>query len=349
MEQWLDITVYHNTLRDYLVTAAVIIVLSLVLSLFRKTVIRHLKRLTERTESTLDDFVVDHVERLGLPILYSAAVYSALQYLTLSETFSRVIQSLFVAILTFYTARFIIAILRYLMENRWMKHLPESGRNNVKGVSGALSILVWGLSAVFLLDNLGFKVSTIVAGLGIGGIAVALAAQTILGDLFSYFVIFFDRPFQIGDFIIVDDKIGAVEYIGIKTTRIRSLSGEELVFSNKDLTDSRIHNFKKMERRRVVFTFSVTYQTPVDKLREIPHRVKSIIETHSNTTFDRSHFKEYGPSGLVFENVYYVIGADYNRYMDIQQSINLKIFEAFEEQKISFAYPTQTLYITKQN
>jgi small-conductance mechanosensitive channel len=349
MNQWLDVIVYHNTLRDYLLTAAIIIVLFLVLSFFRKIVIRRMKRMAERTESTLDDFIIEHVERLGLPVLYSAAVYSALQYLTITGTFSSVIQSLFVAVLTVYSARFIIAILRYLMENRWMKHLPESGRNSVKGISGALSILVWGLSTVFLLDNLGFKVSTIVAGLGIGGIAVALAAQTILGDLFSYFVIFFDRPFQSGDFIIVDDKIGAVEYIGIKTTRIRSLSGEELVFSNKDLTDSRIHNFKKMGRRRVVFTLGVTYETSSAQLKEIPALIKAIIESHNDVTFDRAHFKEYGPSSLNFEIVYYVIGADYNRYMDIQQSINLKIFDEFEKRRISFAYPTQTLYLTKQN
>ena len=205
------------------------------------------------------------------------------------------------------------------------------------------------MGLVFLLDNLGFKVSAVITGLGIGGIAVALAAQTILGDLFAYFVIFFDRPFEIGDFIIVGDKLGSVEYIGLKTTRVRSLSGEQLVFSNKDLTDSRIHNYKKMERRRVVFQLGVIYQTTLEQVKEIPAIVKQIIENQKDTAFDRGHFAKYGDFSLNFEFVYYVVGSDYNKYMDIQQAINLEIYKVFEEKGIEFAYPTQTLFMSMLN
>jgi small-conductance mechanosensitive channel len=199
------------------------------------------------------------------------------------------------------------------------------------------------------MDNLGFNISAVIAGLGIGGIAIALAAQAILGDLFSYFVIFFDRPFEVGDFIVVGDKTGTVEYTGIKTTRIRALSGEQLVFSNTDLTNSRIHNFKKMQERRVVFKLGVVYQTPTAQLEEIPKIVRAIIEKHTDVRFDRGHFASYSDFSLNFEFVYFVFGAEYVKYMDTQQSINLEIYKEFEKRKIEFAYPTQTLYLNKEN
>lgn len=202
---------------------------------------------------------------------------------------------------------------------------------------------------LFLIDNLGYDITTLVAGLGIGGIAVALAAQTILGDLFSYLVIFFDKPFEIGDFIIIDDKMGTIEYIGIKTTRIRTLSGEQLICSNTDLTNSRVHNYKRMEKRRVVFSFGVIYQTAASQIKRIPGIVREIIESDAGNTFDRAHFSSYGDFSLNFEVVYYVMTPDYNIYMDRQQAINIAIFERFEQEKIEFAYPTQTVLLNKDN
>ncbi len=176
---------------------------------------------------------------------------------------------------------------------------------------------------------------------------MALAAQAILQDLFSYFSIIFDRPFDVGDFIIVDSFMGTVEYVGIKTTRIRSLSGEQVVFSNTDLTNSRVRNYKRMELRRVVFGFGVVYETPLDKLRKIPQIVEDVIKSIEQTRFDRAHFFKYGDFSLDFEVVYYVLSSDYNKYMDIQQEINLKIKEEFEREGIEFAYPTQLLYLAK--
>ncbi|MDO9079933.1 MAG: mechanosensitive ion channel family protein, partial [Desulfuromonadales bacterium] len=210
-----------------------------------------------------------------------------------------------------------------------------------------LNVVIWVLGLMFLLDNLGFKITSVVAGLGIGGIAIALAAQTVLGDLFNYFVIFFDRPFEVGDFLVIDDKKGTVEHIGIKTTRIRSLGGEILVFHNTDLTNSRIHNYKKMERRRVVFQVGVVYQTTPDNLENLPLIMKEIIEKQEDATFDRAHFASLGDFSLNFEVVYYVLGDDYAHYMDIQQGINLAIFREFKEKGIEFAYPTQTLFMNK--
>jgi small-conductance mechanosensitive channel len=224
----------------------------------------------------------------------------------------------------------------------------EEKARQLRGMTVLINIFVWVIGLVFIMDNLGFDISAVIAGLGIGGIAIALAAQTILGDLFSYFVIFFDRPFEVGDFITVQDKVGTVEYTGIKTTRIRALTGEQLVFSNTDLTNSRIHNFKKMQERRVVFKLGVIYQTTAAQLEEIPKIVRGIIESHSDVRFDRGHFASYGDFSLNFEFVYYVFGSDYVKYMDTQQSINLKIYNEFEKRKIGFAYPTQTLFVNKE-
>jgi small-conductance mechanosensitive channel len=210
-------------------------------------------------------------------------------------------------------------------------------------------VLIWGMAIIFLLDNLGFKISTVVAGLGIGGVAVALASQAVLKDLFSYFTILLDHPFEVGDFLILDQYMGVVEYIGIKTTRLRSLGGEQIIISNADLTDSRVRNYKRMDRRRVLFQVGVTYQTGMDELKEIPQIAKSVIEGIEETSFDRAHFASYGDFSLIFEIVYYVLDRDYNKYMDIQQEINLKLNEEFGKRGIEFAYPTQTLFLQKEN
>jgi small-conductance mechanosensitive channel len=218
----------------------------------------------------------------------------------------------------------------------------------MRGITAIVSFFIWVLGFIFLLDNLGFEITAVIAGLGIGGIAIALAAQAILGDLFSYFVIFFDRPFEIGDFIVIGEFRGNIEHIGIKTTRVRSLSGEQLVFGNSDLTNSRIQNFKRMDRRRVVFKLGVTYQTPAEKIEEAIKIVEQIIIDHPDVTYDRGHFAAFGPFSLDLEFVYFVLSNDYNQYMDIQQDVNFEVLREFEKRGIDFAYPTQTLYLNKE-
>jgi small-conductance mechanosensitive channel len=210
-----------------------------------------------------------------------------------------------------------------------------------------VKVVLWAAVVLIALDNLGVHITTLVAGLGVGGIAVALAVQNILGDLFSSVTIILDKPFVIGDFIIVGDFLGSVEHIGLKTTRVRSLSGEQLVFANSDLLKSRIRNFKQMTERRIVFAFGVIYQTAADKLAAIPGLVREIVEAQPQARFDRAHFKAFGGSSLDFEVVYWVTNPDYNLYMDIQQAINLGLFRRFAAEGIEFAYPTQTLYVEK--
>jgi small-conductance mechanosensitive channel len=199
------------------------------------------------------------------------------------------------------------------------------------------------------LDNFGVDITALVTGLGIGGIAVALAVQNILGDLFASLSIILDKPFVIGDFIIVDNYMGNIEHIGLKSTRVRSLSGEQLIFSNSDLLKSRIRNYKRMMKRRVVFAVGVVYQTAPEKLKVIPELIKKMIEAQELTEFDRVHFKEFGNFSLNYEAVYWVCSPDYKTYMDIQQAINLAIFEEFKTQGIEFAYPTQTLFVNQEN
>ncbi len=339
---------FNNRVLDYLICLSIFIIAIIVIQIFKSIILKRLRVWTKKTTTTIDDLLLHSVERQLLPLLYFGAFYLSIQGLTLNSALDKAINILGLVLLTIFGVRCLLSIITYTLEAFWMKKEKDSAKKNaLKGILTIIKVVVWGLAVVLFLDNLGIKVSAIIAGLGIGGIAIALAAQTILGDLFSYFSIFFDRPFEIGDFIIVGDYLGTVEYIGIKTTRVRSLSGEQLVFSNTDLTNSRVRNYKRMNKRRVVFKLGVTYQTNLQQLKEIPVMIKSIIKNINDTVFDRAHFSSYGDFGLIFEVVYYVDGGDYNKYMNIQQEINFKIKEGFEKHGIEFAYPTQTLYINK--
>lgn len=246
---------------------------------------------------------------------------------------------------TFFILRLINSAISYAIFNfLGRQEDSDTKQKQARGLIIILKSVVWILGMVFVLNNLGYNVTTIITGLGIGGIAIALAAQTILGDLFSYFVIFFDRPFEIGDFITVDDKMGTVEYIGIKTTRLKAIGGEQIICANKDLTDSRVHNYKRMLKRRVLMKTGVTYQTTTAQMKKIPEMIKQIITGKENVDFDRSHFSGFGDFSLNFETAYYITGSDFVVYMDAQQKIFFELLEAFRKEGIEFAYPTQTLF-----
>ncbi len=348
MQSFLNQTFLGNSVWQYMSAVVVLIIGIIVVKIFKKVVLNKLKKWAEKTETQIDDFLLKQSEKTFIPLLYYGSFYMAVTSLTLNHKIEKFVDYSSIILVTFFTIKLITSLLNFGLNVYLGKRgTAESRKKELKGITTILNILIWTFGLMFLLENLGFNIGTIIAGLGIGGIAIALAAQTILGDLFSYFVIFLDRPFEIGDFIVVGDKSGSVEYIGIKTTRIRAIGGEQLVFSNKDLTNSRIHNYKKMEKRRVVFSLGVTYQTTAEQLVEIPKIVKAAIEEQKDVTFDRAHFATYGDSSLNFECVYYVVGADYIKYMDIQQAINLKLFSEFEKRGIEFAYPTRTVFISK--
>ena len=348
MQDILNYFIFGNAVLNYLTAFGVFIGGVAVVYIFKKYILGRLKKFSVTTDTLIDDFLISSIEKFIIPIIYFVVFYIALHTLDLSENFKHGLGVAAIILITLLVVSAVISAVNFGLQSYLNKSLDsDSGARQLKGISGLINFAIWMIALVFLLDNLGVKISAVVAGLGIGGIAVALAAQAVLGDLFSYFVIFFDKPFEIGDFIIIGDKMGVVEHVGIKTTRIRALGGEQLVFSNTDLTNSRVHNFKKMERRRVVFKLGVTYQTSSEKLKAIPDIVKNAIGAQQDATFDRGHFASYGDFSLNFEFVYYVTGADYNKYMDVQQAINLTVFEAFEAEGIEFAYPTQTVFIHK--
>jgi len=339
-----------NRALDYLTALLLFVAGIFVLKIFQGVCFKRLKKWAEKTETTLDDFLLSIVNRAAMPVAYFGLFYISVNTLLLASSVKNVLNVLGTAVITILSVRLAIMVITYGLESFLRKKGKDQAlKRSLKGILDIIRVIIWGGAAIFFLDNLGFKVSAVIAGLGIGGVAVALAAQAVLGDLFSYVAILFDRPFAIGDFIIIDDYLGTVEHIGIKTTRISSLSGEQLIFSNTDLTNSRVRNYKNMKKRRVVFKLGVTYQTSLDQIKEIPGMIERIIKDTEDTTFDRAHFFSYGDFSLIFEVVYYVNDGDYNKYMDIQQSINFIIREEFDARKIEFAYPTQTLYMNKEN
>lgn len=335
--EFLNREYWHNSVQDYLIAFGIIIVGLLIVRICKRIVLSRLEKWAAKSEARFDDVVMRGIERFGLPILTFALIYWAIHSLTLSDKAEKVVTVATAIVIAYFIIRLISAFIQNLITARVRRQ--ENGEVKVKQIGGLMIIInmvIWILGLVFLLDNLGYNVTTILTGVGIGGIAIALAAQNIVGDLFNYFVIFFDKPFEVGDAINVDDKNGTIEYIGLKTTRLRSLTGEQIIIANSDLTRSRVHNFKRQETRRIAFTISVRYQTDTEKLRKIPGILKGIIEAAENTRFDRAHFAKLTEYGLSFEVVYFVTVPDYLLYMDIQQEINLKIMEAFKNEKITF-------------
>ena len=299
----------------------------------------------------------DKFSQLSLEIGNSVAItfylllfYSCLNSLNLPKKVDRIADLLATVVFVILFINIINnSILSYLFKKHLQQKMSGVGIFSRSFFLVAAKIIVWIIGIGILVENLGFKLTPLMAGLGIGGVAIALASQVLLKDLFSCFAIYFDRPFSVGDYIIVDKFLGTVEYIGIKTTRLRSLGGEELILSNSDLTEARIRNYKRMERRRVLFNFQISYETPIDKLQAIPKAIKDIIVNMDNTTYDRAHLARFEDYGYAFEIVYYVLSREYNTYMDVQQKINFAILEYFNTNQISFSnYPTITKCIVEQ-
>ncbi len=341
---------FNNTILDYFIALGVFVGCFLLIKIISLVVIKKIKAFTTKTATLVDDLLIGILEEKVVPFLYLASLYIAIQYLNLPKGLDKAVEIVVVFVLTIFTVLISIRLVDFGFSSYAQKvGRTESFQDSLAGILKVIKFLIWGIGLVFFLDNLGFNVAAVIAGLGVGGVAVALAAQAVLGDLFSYFSIIFDRPFEVGDFIIVGDLLGTIEHVGIKTTRIRSLGGEQLIFSNSDLTNSRVKNYKRMEKRRVVFKLGVTYNTPLVKLKEIPKIIEKAIQDTEDTIFDRAHFLAYADFSLVFEVVYYVNSPDYNKYMDLQQEINFKIKEEFEKRDIEFAFPTQTLYLKKES
>lgn len=353
MQEFLNQTFWDNTIQRYIIVSAIFIGASIIFLIFRKVVLGRVRKWAESTDTNLDDLLISGLEKSIIPVLIILVFYIAVKTLSLHPKVERAVDVISVMLVTFFIIRMVTSALRFGVDSSIKRRATEEEEaqrkiKQMRGITAIASFFIWLLGFIFLLDNLGYEITAVIAGLGIGGIAIALAAQAILGDLFSYFVIFFDRPFKIGDFIVIGEFRGNIEHIGIKTTRIRSISGEQLVFGNSDLTKSRIQNFRRMDRRRVVFKLGVTYQTPAEKIEEAVKFVEQIIIDHPDVTYDRGHFAAFGPFSLDLEFVYFVLSNDYRQYMDIQQDVNFRVLREFEKRRIEFAYPTQTLFVNKE-
>jgi len=346
-EDMLATEILHNTVTRWLAALAVLVVGLVVLRIAKSIVSRRLRKFAERTKTTVDDLVARLVARTRLFFLLGISTYFASQIVALPERASTLIARIVLVVVLVQAGIWGTHVVKYVV--RHYVHPDPERPDETQMSQSALVFLgrvaLWSLVLILALDNLGFDITALVTGLGIGGVAVALAVRNILGDLLGSLTIMLDQPFSVGDFIVVGDFMGVVEHIGWKTTRARSVDGEELIFANSDLLQSRLRNYRRIAERRAVMTVGVTYETPEELLALVPKLLEEIVGEHDGTRFDRAHFKRLGASSLDFEMVYWMEDADFVRYMDTLQSINLGIVRRFREEGIAFAYPTQKVLV----
>ncbi|MBU0528034.1 MAG: mechanosensitive ion channel family protein [Candidatus Micrarchaeota archaeon] len=335
----------------YLSALLVFLLSILILRIFKFVIVRRLKKFAENTTNKYDDLFVKLLDKIGWPLYLVFSLHVSFQFISLPaelEEFTYAFMLLMVGYYLIRSAGYIIDFVANKIIDGKKKRSERVDKGAVNLLANMSKGVLWSLVILLVLSNLGYDMSTLLTGLGIGGIAIALALQTVLTDVFSYFSIHLDKPFKVGDFLMLGSDMGTVEKIGIKSTRIRTLQGQELVISNKELTDSRINNFKKMEKRRISFTFGIGCDTPTKKIRQVPGTIKAAIEKLENVQFDRVHFQKFGDSSLIFEVVYFMTTPEFNVYMDTQQTINLAIMEELEKAKIEIPFPTQTIYLPKR-
>ncbi|KTS29369.1 mechanosensitive ion channel family protein [Pantoea stewartii] len=345
MENWLSLRHFQSILfnQTLWINSAIVIVATLVIYWLLRSLIsfvsNRIAHFSEDRHVRFTGILVEILRSTSHLLLLIFSLLIALRFIDLPDSWrSTVSHSWFLALIV-QLALWIDCGIRL-----WLKSLlrdPLHVRNPVTTVilGILLRVVVWVMMLLAILSNMGIDITALVASLGVGGIAIALAIQTVLSDVFASLAIGFDKPFEHGDFIVFGDIAGTIEHIGLKTTRLRSLSGEQIVCSNTILLQQTIHNYKRMQQRRLVFTFGISYATPSEQVREISELVKIIIQGIEMTRFDRAHFLAFDDSKLTFEVVYFVLSADYNVYMDIQQEINLQLMAALEERNIRFAFP----------
>lgn len=343
-----SLPLFNNSALAWLIAGGVVLAALLLLVTVRRMVRGYHARMLQTPETEILEIPLQVLSRTTVLFFVVLSLFAGLQMLAVGPKTQGIADSA-ITIALFWQA----GVWAVAAASAWLERKRRHSLATDRAAAGSLGIigfianvLIWALVVMLTLDNLGIDITALVAGLGIGGIAVALAVQNVLGDLFASLSITLDRPFIVGDFLIVGEFLGSVEYIGIKSTRLRSLSGEQIIMSNSDLLSSRVRNYGRMSERRVVFATTVTYETPIEHIERIPVLIRELVEGQKDTRFDRSHFQKHGAASLDFETVYYVLSADFNKYMDIQQAINVGLHRKFAELGIEFAYPTQKLFVT---
>ena len=348
--EWRAAPIFQNSLTAWLLAGAILFAVFGLLVFLRMAVRRYAKKLRATERSEFLEIPMAVLSHTTLAFFLVVALYAGARFLTLGDKLQAILNTVATIAFFWQAGVWMVATVHAFIDRRRQVRAAED--RAVLGSLGIISFLasavIWSLVLLLTLDNLGVNITALVAGLGIGGVAVALAVQNVLGDLFASLSIALDRPFVVGDFLVIDNFLGSVENIGIKTTRLRSLDGEQIIMSNGDLLKSRVRNYGRMAERRVQFSLAVAYGTPLDCIEQIPGWIREFVSAEPDTRFDRSHFLRHGPASLEFETVYYIQSADYNKYMDIQQSINLKIHRLFAENDIDFAVPTQNLVLSRR-
>lgn len=338
-----------NPVWRWLVAVGILLFIGLVFRILLRVTVRRLRAIVIKTPGRFDDLLVDLLEKTRFLFIFIVSLYAGSLILDLPDLADKVLRVVFVLALLLQAGYWGNAFVAFWIHRGVRRKLDDDAATatSLSALGFVAKIVLWTVVALLMLDNLGVDITTLIATLGVGGIAIALAVQNVLADLFASLSIIVDRPFVIGDFIVVGDQVGTVEKIGLKTTRVRSLTGEQIIFSNSDLLSSRVRNYKRMFERRIAFSVGVTYQTTPDQLEGIPALMEEIVSSQPDVRFDRCHFKTLGDFALDIETVYYVLVADYAVYMNVRQAINLALMRAFAERGIEFAYPTQTLFLQK--
>lgn len=344
MEYLKETVFYGNSLFKYLIALVLFIASFAIMRIGLLILVRLLMTVNVKFQNSFFTALAKSVKRRSLPVIFVASLAIGKSTLVLPKVLGGYWGKILAVCIIVFSVLFICDIITNFTEN----YLSQ--KKNViisDGIVTLIKVLVWIIGILTILSNVGVNVTTFITGLGIGGVAVAFAAQSIIADLFNYFVIVFDKPFLKGDFIQIDQDLGTVEYIGIKSTRIRRNSGEQLLISNTNLLASRIQNYRVLEKRRKYMLLGVEYSTPLETLKKIPDLVKSIIESESSTTFYSARFVEFADSSLNFEVIYYVNIPDYAEFVKVVESINYKLVEEFAKINANFAFPSRTIYISK--
>ncbi|MCF7844715.1 MAG: mechanosensitive ion channel family protein [Kiritimatiellales bacterium] len=340
-----------NSVQDLLIALATFAVVYVALTIIWRFLLKRIRGIAKKTKFKLDDVILDVFEGVGGLFYIAVALYASVQSLALSPFVNILIKGIFLFAIIYEVIKLSERIISFFVIRGMKARSGGATSAEEQKVSGIFSIFIkitlWSFGLLLILSNLGFNITSLVAGLGIGGLAISLALQSVLTDVFSSLSIAIDKPFKEGDFIVVGTDKGTVRHIGIKTTRLESLQGEEIVISNTELTTARVQNFRKLKKRRVVFSIGVTYGTSPDKLKKIPDIIERCIKDVDKAELDRAHFWEFGDFSLNFEIVYYIDSKEYIDYMNAQQEMNLAILEAFAKEGIEMAFPTQTVYVEK--
>ncbi len=352
MESLLEKTLWNNTLYDYGQFAILLLLGCLLVRLVKQLVLIRLQAWREKSHTLFDLATQKRLEQSLGPLLYFGIFDLSIRKLELHPFLDRSLHFFGLALATVLGVRLLNTAMEFVIRYHWLQRtVDESREKTIRAILPALKVVIGGMGLAFFLDNLGVSVTAVITGFGVTGVAVALGAQAILGDLFSYFAIIFDRPFEVGDNIAIDNIQGSVERIGIKTTRIRSQTGEEIILANKDLTNSRLRNYRRMERRNIQYRFGVSYDTPREQVARIPSLVREILEAIAvaRVRVDRVHFVAYGDFSFIFEAFFQVEDGRNEVALDVQQELNLRLLQAFEEKGIRIAYPTQAVHLYRKS